>query len=154
MSSLLLTVRESVRYRGRSGHYSWLAHRISGLAILFFLIIHVWDTANAYFLPQAYGWSIALFKIPFFGLGEIGIMAAVLYHAINGTRITLLDFKPEWWKYQRQSAIIVWILFALTFIPAAIIMFSGIWGHCSELSAAGNSCWTFPAYSDFAHLAQ
>ena len=48
MSSLILTVRESIRYRGRSGQYSWLAHRISGLAILFFLVIHVWDTANAW----------------------------------------------------------------------------------------------------------
>jgi len=154
MASLLLTVRESIRYRGRSGHYSWLAHRISGLAILFFLVIHVWDTANAYFLPQAYGWSIALFKVPFFGLGEIGVMAAVLYHAINGTRITLLDFKPEWWKYQDQSALIAWTVFAIVFIPAAIIMFNGLWGHCSELSAIGASCWTLPVYSDFADLAR
>ena len=53
MTSLILTVRESIRYRGRSGQYSWLAHRISGLAILFFLVIHVWDTANALFWPQA-----------------------------------------------------------------------------------------------------
>lgn len=49
MSSFILTVRESIRYRGRSGQYSWLAHRISGLAILLFLVIHVWDTANAFF---------------------------------------------------------------------------------------------------------
>ena len=39
MSSLMLTLRESVRYRGRSGHWS--------LAILSVLVIHVWDTANA-----------------------------------------------------------------------------------------------------------
>ena len=79
MASLALTIRESVRYRGRSGHYSWLAHRVSGLAILLFLIIHTWDTANAYFWPQAYAWSLALFKNPFFGAGEVAIMAAVLY---------------------------------------------------------------------------
>ena len=32
MSSLILTVREAMRYRGRSGHWSWVAHRLSGLS--------------------------------------------------------------------------------------------------------------------------
>ena len=40
MSNLVLTIRESIRYRGRGGHWSWVAHRVSGLAILLFLIIH------------------------------------------------------------------------------------------------------------------
>ena len=154
MASLVLTVRESIRYRGRSGQLSWLAHRISGLAILAFLVIHVWDTANAYFWPQAYAWSLALFKVPLFALGEIGVMAAVLYHAFNGFRITMLDFKPEWWKYQRRSSWIVWIIFFLVFIPIAILMMSGVFAHCSELSAAGSSCWALPRWSDFAMYAR
>lgn len=154
MSSFILTVRESIRYRGRSGQYSWIAHRISGLAILFFLVIHVWDTANAHFWPQAYAWSLALFKTPFFGLGEIGIMAAVLYHAFNGIRITILDFKPEWWRHQRTSSIITWALFLLAFIPAAILMFSGMIGHCTALASVGDSCFRIPAFSEFAQYAR
>jgi len=154
MSSLILTVREGIRYRGRSGQYSWLAHRISGLAILTFVVIHVWDTANAYFWPQAYVWSLALFKHPFFGLGEVGVMAAVLYHAFNGTRITLLDFKPEWWKHQRISAIIVWVIFFLIFIPVAILMLRGLIGHCQALAQIGDSCFRIPAFSEFAQYAR
>ncbi|MFN2136984.1 MAG: succinate dehydrogenase, cytochrome b556 subunit [Candidatus Promineifilaceae bacterium] len=149
MASLTLTVREAIRYRGRSGQYSWIAHRLSGLAILSFLVIHVWDTANAYFAPHLYAWSLALFKNPLFALGEIGVMAAVLYHAMNGLRITLLDFKPEWWLYQGRSAIIVWILFFVIFIPIAILMFSGVVAHCSELAMEGMSCWAIPSLSDF-----
>lgn len=149
MSSLVLTIRESVRYRGRSGHWSWIAHRISGLAILSFLVIHVWDTANAFFYPELYEWSLAVFRHPVFGVGEIGIMAAVLYHAFNGIRITLLDFKPEWWKYQGTSATIVWVLFFVIFIPIAILMFSSIFNYCAELSAAGESCWAFPRLVDY-----
>lgn len=154
MASFVLTVRESIRYRGRSGQYNWLAHRLSGLGILAFLVIHVWDTANAYFWPQAYAWSIAIFKVPLFGIGEIAIMAAVLYHAFNGIRITIFDFKPEWWKYQRKSAYIVWGLFLLAFIPAGLLMFSGMLGHCSELASAGSSCWAIPRFSDFAQYAR
>lgn len=154
MASLVLTVRESLRYRGRSGQVSWIAHRISGLAILAFLVIHVWDTANAYFWPQAYAWSLALFKFPPFALGEIGVMAAVLYHAFNGLRITLLDFKPEWWKYQRRSSWIVWILFFLVFVPVAILMAISVISHCSELAASGSSCLALPRWSDFAIYAR
>lgn len=149
MASLVVTLRESVRYRGRSGHYSWIAHRLSGLAILSFLVIHVWDTANAFFAPHIYAWSLALFKHPLFALGEIGVMAAVLYHAMNGARITMLDFRPEWWKYQQRSAAIVWVLFFAIFIPISILMFSGVMGHCGELAAEGLSCWTLPSLSDY-----
>lgn len=146
MSTLILTIRESVRYRGRSGHWSWVAHRLSGLAILSFLVLHVWDTANAHFYPELYAWSIDVFKHPLFAIGEIGVMAAVLYHAFNGIRITLLDFKPEWWQYQQRSATIVWVLFAVSFIPIGIYMFVAFWGHCSGLGAA---CWAFPNLSNY-----
>jgi succinate dehydrogenase / fumarate reductase cytochrome b subunit len=149
MASLSLTIREAVRYRGRSGQISWIAHRLSGLAILSFLVIHVWDTANAFFAPNIYAWSLVLFKNPLFALGEIGVMAAILYHAMNGIRITILDFKPEWWMYQQRSAIIVWVLFFALFIPIAILMFSGLYAHCGEMAAMGDSCWRIPSLSDF-----
>ncbi len=147
MSTLILTLRESMRYRGRSGHWSWVAHRLSGLAILSFLVLHVWDTANAHFYPELYAWSIDVFKHPFFAVSEIGVMAAVLYHAFNGIRITLLDFKPEWWKYQQRSATITWVLFAALFGPIGIYMLVEFLTRCSEAGAA--ACWAFPRLSDY-----
>lgn len=144
MSSFKLAVRESIRYRGRLGHYSWLAHRISGLGILAYLIIHVWDTANATFSPGWYQWTVDLFKHPLFGIGEILLMAALLFHAFNGLRIALLDFKPEWWLQQERSALIVWIAFFVTFVPIGIYMFVGIITYCGEPTAWGASCWSIP----------
>ena len=143
-STTKMTLREIMRYRGKWGQWSWVAHRISGLAVLLFLIIHVWDTANATFWPEAYSYTVEVFKWFPFSVGEIALMAAVLYHAINGIRVTILDFKPAWWKYQEQSAIIAWILFAVAFLPIGIMMFSNTLGHCSRLSAEGSSCFTFP----------
>lgn len=143
-STLKLTLREALRYRGLWGHWSWLSHRLSGLAILLFLIIHVWDTANATFWPDAYAYTVEVFKWLPFSLGEIALMGAVLFHAFNGVRISLLDFKPEWWLYERRSAIAVWALFAVTFIPIAIFMLTRTIAHCSELADAGKSCMTFP----------
>jgi len=146
MSSLKLTVVEAIRYRGRLGHWSWITHRLSGLGILAFLIIHVWDTANATFAPEIYSYTVEIFKWFPFSLLEIGLMGAVLFHAFNGIRLTLLDFKPEWWKYQDQSVRIAWGIFLILFVPIAIYMFSRTLGHCSTLSASGDSCFTFPKY--------
>lgn len=144
MSPLILTIRESVRYRGKNGHWSWIAHRLSGLAVLSFLVIHVWETSMANYNPPFYEFAIALFKQPLFGVGEIGLMAALLYHAFNGIRITILDFKPEWWRYQQKSAIFVWVLFVVTFTPLGLYMLDSIFNYCTKLAAAGASCWTFP----------
>jgi succinate dehydrogenase / fumarate reductase cytochrome b subunit len=143
-STLKLTIREAIRYRGNWGHWSWIAHRVSGLAVLGFLLIHVWDTANATFWPEAYEYTVEIFKWFPFSVAEIALVAAVFYHAFNGIRVTFLDFKPEWWRYQRESAIFVWILFALSYIPISVIMFSRTLGHCSDMAANGASCWTFP----------
>ena len=146
MSTLILTVRESIRYRGRTGHFSWIAHRLSGLAILGFLVLHVWDTANAHFYPELYQWSVDVFKHPIFAMGEIGLMAAVLYHSFNGIRISILDFKPELWKHQQRSALIVWGLFLLVFIPIGSYMFYEFVHACGERGAA---CWQFPNPADY-----
>jgi succinate dehydrogenase / fumarate reductase cytochrome b subunit len=143
-STIKLTLQELIHYRGNWGQWSWVAHRISGLAVLLFLIIHVWDTANATFWPEAYSYTVEVFKWFPFSVGEIALMAAVIFHAINGIRVTILDFKPEWWKYQQQSAIIAWILFAIAFLPIGILMFSNTLEHCSSLSADNLSCFTFP----------
>lgn len=144
VTGLRTTLVEGVRYRGNIGHWSWVAHRLSGLAILGFLTIHVWDTANATFAPNVYSWSIDLFKHPFFGAGEIAVLGAVLYHSFNGLRITLLDFKPEWWHAQQKSAYIVWAIFLIIFVPIALYLTYGIIVSCNEYAAVGESCWAIP----------
>lgn len=146
MSTLMLTIREGVRYRGRSGHWSWIAHRISGLAILLFLVIHVWETATVHYNPTFYKWIIDVFKWPPIALGEIPLMAAVLYHAFNGIRITILDFKPEWWKHQQKSAMITWGIFLILFIPIGIFMFSEMISHWQHM---GDMWMHFPQFSDY-----
>ncbi len=145
ISGLRTTLVEGVRYRGNIGHWSWVAHRISGLAILGFLTVHVWDTANATFAPEVYSWTIDVFKHPLFGLGEIGVLAAVLYHALNGLRITLLDFKPEWWKYQQKSAYLIWVIFLLIFVPLGIMLTIGIFDYCGEVA----NCWAIPDINNY-----
>lgn len=138
-------MREAIRYKGQLGHYSWIAHRLSGLAILSFLIIHVWDTANATFAPDVYVYVVEIFKWLPFSLGEIGLMAAVLFHSFNGLRITVLDWKPELWEQQEKSTKITWGVFLVVFIPLALLMLISTIGHCQTAAEHGGSCLAFPA---------
>ena len=72
--------------------WSWVAHRVTGIAIFFFLLVHVLDTAVVRISPEAYNSVLGLYKNPVMGLGETALVAAIVYHAFNGIRIILIDF--------------------------------------------------------------
>lgn len=129
MSSLVLTLTETLRYRGAIGQWSWVLHRVSGLGVVLFLVLHVIDTSWAVFYPALYEKAIASYQSPLFTLGEFGLVASVIYHAYNGLRIVIIDFKPEWWKYQQRAAMYVLGLTALTLIPVFVLMFGHVIDH-------------------------
>ncbi len=100
-------------YRGREGMWMWVVHRTTGVAIFFFLLIHVLDTALVRVSPEAYNEVIASYKTPIYGLVEAGLVAAIALHAFNGLRIIAVD-RSEWaLRHQRLLVWIVWGLFAV-----------------------------------------
>src|ERR1700758_5166731 len=109
-------------YRGDPGMWSWVLHRISGAAIFFFLLVHVLDTALVRVSPQAYNEVIATYKTPIVGLMEAGLVAAVLYHALNGIRVILIDFWSQGPRYQRLMLWIVAIVFVVVMAAALIVL--------------------------------
>ncbi len=103
-------------YRGKIGMWSWVLHRITGVAIFFFLLVHVLDTALVRVSPEAYNEVIETYKTPVIGLAELGLVAAVLYHGFNGLRVILIDFWSKGTKYQ---ALMFWIVIAITVVTLA-----------------------------------
>ena len=87
-------------YRGQSGHWSWLLHRITGLGVLLFLLVHIVDITLIGFGPTVYNDSIKIFSLPFVRVVSLALIASVLYHAFNGVRIIIVDFWPNGYKYQ------------------------------------------------------
>jgi len=118
-------------YRGREGMWSWVGHRITGMLIFIFLLVHVLDTALVRVSPEAYNAVIGTYKNPVVGLGEAGLVGAVLFHAFNGIRIMLVDFWSKGPRYQRQMFWGVLVVVAVLFIPFLVrhlgIVFGG--GH-------------------------
>jgi succinate dehydrogenase / fumarate reductase, cytochrome b subunit len=109
-------------YKGQSGMWSWLFHRISGLGILLFLFIHIVDVSMLSFGPNIYNQSVLLFDYWVVRLLSLSLIAAVLYHAFNGVRIMAIDFWRKGARYQRIMFGIVLALTIVIFIPVAYII--------------------------------
>ena len=100
-------------YRGKVGMWSWVLHRITGVAIFFFLLVHVLDGALILVSPDAYNAVIGTYKTPIIGFGELGLVAAILFHALNGIRVILIDFWPRGAKLQN---VMFWVVIAIALV--------------------------------------
>ncbi len=128
MTTLVMTVTETLKYRGKLGQWSWMLHRVSGLGTVLFLILHVIDTSWAAFYPSDYEQAIREYQSPLFTIGEFALVACVVFHAFNGLRIVLLDYKPEWWTYQRRAALWVFAATGIVLAPTFGLML----GHVAD----------------------
>jgi succinate dehydrogenase / fumarate reductase, cytochrome b subunit len=109
-------------YRGDLGMWSWVAHRITGVLTFFFLFAHVLDTALVRVSPDAYDKVIETYKNPVVNLFEVGLVGAVLYHALNGIRVMLVDFWEKGARFQKQMLWAVLVVWVLVMVPGTYYM--------------------------------
>src|SRR5512139_3477481 len=104
--SARVSIPQALAYRGGQPMIAWLLHRISGIGIVFFVSLHI---LAAFFLYSVESTSTAgiisdaltLFyeSLPM----QIFMLFSVLYHAINGLRVVVLDMFPALWRYNREA---------------------------------------------------
>lgn len=114
------TMFRGTLYRGHEGMWSWVLHRITGVAIYFFLLVHVLDTATVRLDPELYNVVMASYKTPIMGLGEAGLVAAIVFHAFNGLRIILVDMTAWASRHQRAlfyGVLVMWTVVMIAFLP-------------------------------------
>lgn len=109
-------------YRGGAGQWSWVAHRVTGVAVILFLFAHIVDTAVIGWGQEAYDKVMAAYENPIVRLMELGLVAAVLYHAINGVRIMIVDFWPKASDHQKGLFWGTMVVFVAAMIPVTVIM--------------------------------
>ena len=126
-----------VMYKGQSGMWSWLLHRVAGLGILLFLLVHIVDISLLGFGPKVYNEGIALFGLTIVRVISLGLIAGVLYHSFNGVRIMLIDFWPKGVRYQGTMFAVVMILTIICFLPMAYFVIAPAFGINPGNMAAG-----------------
>lgn len=107
------------RYRGGVGMLAWLLHRVSGLALSGYLLLHLYDLRAAQYGARAFDEVMATFQSPFWKVLDLLLLLAVLFHGLNGIRLLLFDAGMGI-RYQRQ---LFWLAFGLT---VAIFLFSSV----------------------------
>ena len=103
------------RYRLRVGMFAWMLHRLTGLALVGYLVVHIWGLKSIT-NPEAYNALITSYHAPIFKVGEFLLLGAVVYHALNGLRIVLIDFMG-WSPNQKK---LFWTLGAVAAVLFAV----------------------------------
>jgi succinate dehydrogenase / fumarate reductase cytochrome b subunit len=100
---------QGLKYRGKGPMWAWILHRITGLSIILFVGLHVF----ASFFMQQFGSDIATsFNIVYESwIFQILVIFIVIFHALNGFRIAVLDIWPELLVYQREALWLQWLVF-------------------------------------------
>jgi succinate dehydrogenase / fumarate reductase, cytochrome b subunit len=105
-------------YRGREGQWAFLLHRISGVAIALYLLLHVLDISLVMFGPDGpFDAFLAFYHNWPFRIGLLLIIAAVVYHALNGLRIIIMDFTTWGVRVQRPLWYGVLVMTTIIGIP-------------------------------------
>ncbi len=86
-------MRASTTYRGKSGQWAFLGHRISGFLVFLFLLLHVVDVSMVRW-PSVYDEIHSLYGNVLLRLFEVGLLFALLFHTLNGLRIVAVDLFP------------------------------------------------------------
>ena len=117
-----------LRYRGSEGMLAWAFHRISGVAIWAFILLHVLDIWLVGANPELYDEVLAVYASPAGRVGEMLLGAALLYHALNGLRIVIMDFWPATTRWHRQLWYASWVIFVIVGVPVALQIMAPAFG--------------------------
>lgn len=110
-------------YKGTpAGQWSWIAHRVTGVGILLFLFAHIVDTALVGWGPDVYNRVVAVYHHPIVQIMELGLVGAVIYHALNGLRVMVIDFWPKASIHNSKMVFAVLALFAAAMLPITWLM--------------------------------
>jgi succinate dehydrogenase / fumarate reductase cytochrome b subunit len=78
---------------GRWGleRYLYILHRLTGLGILMFFLLHIFASSVRMYGPESWNAAMAILKNPVFKLGEFFVFVAFAFHALNGIRLIFIE---------------------------------------------------------------
>ena len=110
-------------YRGKSGQWAFMVHRITGFLVICFLLLHVVDVSLINANPRLYDEVHDLYGNVFLRLFEVGLLGALLFHALNGLRVIAYDFFPGAIRRQKEMlTLVVFLTVVLTVVGGWVIL--------------------------------
>lgn len=121
-------------YAGRYSfeRYLYLGHRLSGLGLIAYMILHIIETANRIRGEEAWAELMALFASPSFRVIEYLLFAMAVFHAMNGVRLLLIELgfflgKPKEPVYPYSTSVLRHrpLTYVIMFLTILVIFFGG-----------------------------
>ncbi len=109
------------RYKGKSGQWAFLGHRVSGFLVLLFLLLHIVDVSLVRW-PETYNQVHRLYGNVVLRLFEVGLLFGLLFHTFNGLRIVAVDVFPEAVRNQRRLLQVVVAVTLFAGVPGGIVI--------------------------------
>ena len=104
------------------GNFSYWIHRLTGIGLSIYLIMHTYVLSSAISGPEAFNERMGTVQNPFFAVLEVLLIAGVFAHMLNGLRITITDF----FNWSRGHKVLFWIL-AVVFVILMIVAIKLQW---------------------------
>ncbi len=109
-------------YRVSWAQLAWFGHRASGLGVLLFLFLHIVETSTVLFGPEVYDFTQTFYANLPAKIGEVLLMAALVYHSLNGLRVIVMDFWPSTTIYYRPLTYGVIAATTIAMVPLGLII--------------------------------
>ena len=112
-----------------TGFLSFLVRRVTGVALVLYLGMHMWVIGSALGGPESFDQRLALVQGPVFIFFEILLLAAVIYHAIDGIRLLIVHYlKVTEYRTSLLYAVLATtiLIFIAGAIPMVIFMFESM----------------------------
>lgn len=98
-----------LRYRGGGPMWAWVLHRVTGLALVLLVGIHVF--ASFFMQQTGSDFATSLNIIYESWIFQILVVFIVIFHGLNGLRISILDIWPKYQMFQREALWLQWLVF-------------------------------------------
>jgi succinate dehydrogenase / fumarate reductase cytochrome b subunit len=108
------------RYRWFTGSFAWILHRVTGLALVLYLALHIYSVSFLAVGSDAFNAVMKAYEAPAFKIGEVLVWGAFLYHALNGLRVVWMDLGKGSLFHKK--------LFAGVLVLAGLLFVAGAYG--------------------------
>ena len=96
-------------YKKHTGSWAWILHRLTGLGLTLYLYVHIVALTGLLRGEATFNEEMAFFRTPVFLFFEWALGALVMFHALNGVRIALIDL-GNGARYHKQVLAFVYVL--------------------------------------------
>ena len=100
----------------RAGWWAWFLQRLTGVALVGYLFLHILVISTVQAGEDAFNSVLIVLQKPFFVVLDLFLIAAVVYHGLNGVRVLLFDLGIP----LKHQAGMFWICMVLTTIITVV----------------------------------